>query len=361
MLTWFAFSLVWAYDASVAAGYLWYFAEVAIFLVIIATVPRDTDTVKLFVAMFVAGAVVSVAIGSVGLLRGTQPVEAEGRLSGAAGDPNYLAAALMPAVALTLGMASAAATRAGRYWSLAAVLPLVMGVAASQSRGGMVAAVVMAVVALVVFPRERWTILLCVCAVASVGATYFVANPAAWSASHMTSMGEADGTICGLLEVASRVTTRSSALDSTTSPLYRRHISRSPGDKHVRGILRGQELHNVYLGMVVEVGPLGLLLFLGVPLFCLRAAMAASRRYEAATMYGMSRLSRTALVALSGVLTTAVFLPNAADKRLWVLMALTVALSRVSRRVTGEPGNFAPAGVVGARPTSRLSRSPGRL
>lgn len=339
MLTWFALSLIWARDASVAAGYAWYFAEVVVFLVFIATVPRDVRTMKLFIAMFIVGGVISVLLGVVGVLRGDAAVEQGSRLQGGAGDPNYFAAALMPALALAIAMARVATSTAGRYWSLAATLPLIFGIAASQSRGALVAAAVMTIVALLMFPRGRWAIILCACAVSSVGATYFVMSPGAWTRvteDRYGGSGRED-----LWRVGTRVARDHPVLGvgldnfSIVSPSYLREAGSLT---YVRGIIRGQELHNVYLGMLVEVGPLGLLLFLSVPFVCVRCVLRASRRYESAGMHGMSVLSRASVVALSGALTTSVFLPNAADKRLWVLMALMVALSAVSRRL-GDDGD----------------------
>ena len=300
LLTWFALSLLWAYDVSTAAGYAWYFAEVAIFLVIIATVPRDASTVRLFFAMFVVGAVVSVAIGVGGVLRGDAAVEQGSRLQGGAGDPNYFAAALMPALALTIGMSRAATTRAGRYWSLAAALPLIFGVAASQSRGALVAAAVMAIVAIVVFPRERWAILLCVCAVVSVGATYFVMDPGAWNRITHDKYGGSGRE--DLWRVGTRIARDHPILGvgldnfGVVSPSY----VREPGSlSYVSGILRGQEPHNVYLGLLVEVGPLGLLLFLAradhLPASCVAGLAALSAGGHERHVRALTRRARRAV------------------------------------------------------------------
>jgi O-antigen ligase len=337
MLSWFVLSLLWAHDLSSATGYGWYFFEVAIFLVMIATVPRDTSTVKLFFAMFVVGAVISVFIGAAGAVRGDAAVEQGSRLQGGAGDPNYFAAALMPALAISIGLARAAVTRATRYWSLAATLPLIFGVAASQSRGAIVAGVVMAIVSLFVFPRERFAIVLCILAVVGIGSIYFMTDRGAWeriTTDQYGGSGRED-----LWRVGTRVYRDNPVLGVGLDNFSKVSVDylRQPGSlTYVKGIQRGQEVHNAYLAMLVEVGPLGLLLFLWAPFWCLASALAAAKRYQTAGMPGMSALSRATFVALCGTLTTSIFLPNAADKRLWVLMALIVALGAVARRVSEQ-------------------------
>ena len=119
MLSWMVLSLTWSADLGRAAS-SWYFIEVALFLLIVATVPRDPRTLRLFAGMIVVGAVVSVAIGFAGLAGGDAAVTQGSRLQGGAGDPNYFAAALLPALALALALARATPSRTARAWLLAA-------------------------------------------------------------------------------------------------------------------------------------------------------------------------------------------------------------------------------------------------
>lgn len=333
-LMWFAMSLLWARDIAAAAGYAWYFAEVAVFLLIVATVPQDQRTVRLFCAMFVVGALLSVAIGVIGLAGGSGSVQQGSRLQGGAGDPNYFAAALMPALAIALGLARASATPAARRLALLACLPLIVGVAASQSRGALVAVAVMTVAALIVFPRERRALVIGISLIFAIGGLYFVADPGAWNRITHDQYGGSGREDLWL--VASRVARDNPVLGvglanfEIVSPSYVREPGRLT---YVNGILRGQEPHNVYLGMLAEVGAIGLLAFLAIPFACLWLALDASRRYARGSQYPMSVLARASFVGLVGALTTSFFLPNAADKRLWILMGVVAALYRVSRVV----------------------------
>ena len=78
-------------------------------------------------------------------------------------------------------------------------------------------------------------------------------------------------------------------------------------------------------------------------------------------MGGMSALSRASFVGLCGALTTSIFLPNAADKRLWVLMALMVAIASVSQRVAVRESTRASwANDVSGPGVPRIALAPGR-
>lgn len=347
-LSWFALSLVWARDIGLAAGYAWYFAEVAAFLLIVATVSSDAATVKLFCAMFVLGALLSIAIGLAGLAGVSGSTIEEGsRLQGGAGDPNYFAAALMPALALALGLAAALESPARRFWALAASVPLVLGVAASQSRGALVAAAVMALAALVLFPEKRRALIAGLCTLAAVGGLYFALDQSAWNRITTDRYGGSGRQDLWL--VASRVARDHPVIGvglgnfEVVSPSYVREPGRLT---YVSGILRGQEPHNVYLAMLAEAGIIGLLLFVAVPGACLVLALRASRRYARAGMRGMSILARASCVALIGAMTTSFFLPNAADKRAWVLMGIAAGLAHASCRVRTRPAAAHPTPVI---------------
>jgi O-antigen ligase len=201
-----------------------------------------------------------------------------------------------------------------------------------------------------VFPRDRIAIVLCVLAVGGLGTTYLASNPEAWQRLTQDEHGGSGRE--DLWTVAARIARDNPILGvgiynyRVASPSY----VREPGAlRDVRLIVRGQEAHNVYLTMLVEVGPLGLLLYVSVPFLVLRAALRAGRRYDAVGRHDMSVLCRSAFVGLTGALTTSFFLPNPADKRLWVLMAVIVALANVALRITNARAREEPEAPLPAR------------
>src|SRR5690606_3229219 len=121
------------------------------FLVLVGGV-LERDHVRWLVTAFVIGATLSVLYGA--LQGGGAVVNEDGRFQAGSGDPNYLAAVLVPAITLALALC-VRASALKRSVLVGAVLMLVGGVAATQSRGGLIALAVAAAVALVIWRGRR--------------------------------------------------------------------------------------------------------------------------------------------------------------------------------------------------------------
>jgi O-antigen ligase len=110
-------------------------------------------------------------------------------------------------------------------------------------------------------------------------------------------------------------------------------------------------VHNVYLQMLVEVGIVGLALFLIVVANSLAASMRAARRFERREDYESAALGRAVFVGLIAALVASFFISNGSGFQIWVLLALGPLLLR-NAEAQDEP---APA----RAPTPALAR--GRL
>ena len=156
LLAWTTASLTWANDLSAAAGDLyWWFIAAAVFLVLVTTL-RDRRYVVGACWAIVIGALVSLAVAATVGTESDAVLAAQdaGRI-GTSGpqDPNYLAAALIPAAAIAAGLA--ALTRSGP-WRLVLILAmgvLGIGLLATGSRGGVVAAAFAVAASLLPGPR----------------------------------------------------------------------------------------------------------------------------------------------------------------------------------------------------------------
>jgi O-antigen ligase len=106
-----------------------------------------------------------------------------------------------------------------------------------------------------------------------------------------------------------------------------------------------RHLHNMYLGIAVEFGLIGLALFLGLIGYLLselRKAMksatdAATRCFAAALLFGFISW-----------LITSVFLPNQFNKFTWALIGISAALVRVARLETNAQASTAGSPIAGS-------------
>jgi O-antigen ligase len=346
MLLWASLSLLWAKDPGHASGEIWKWYVAAIVFAVVATTVLTAAHTRLILVGFVLGAVASVVIGFAGggLESSTDAIErataTEGRLQGGGGDPNYLAAGLVPAVVLAGALMAGTRRVVARAGLLAAMAILTLGFAATQSRGGLLAAAVVSVATLVVFRgRTRLYAVAITATILGAGALWFVAYPGAWE--RLTSFDDGGNGRTELWQVATRMAEEHPVAGVglgdflVRSPEY----VREPGSlESVRLIAERPHLvHNLYLQIQSELGVVGLALFAGVAVACMAAAWRAARLLDRAGEAAMGVAARAVLLAQLSMLVAGVFISYATDERLWLLLALGPALLAVARR-TGVPG-----------------------
>lgn len=340
LLVWLTLSLVWADRPGLAFGDVWVWYVAALVFLVIATTIEGPRHVRLIVAAFILGAVMSVAIGIAGgalQSSGTaidSATATEGRLQGGGGDPNYLAAGLVPAIVLAAGLAAGTRNLIAR-WAIAVTMGLLgLGLAATQSRGGILAAVAVVIAAFVVFRRRRAQVLGLVAAAAAVAGLWFASTPGAWE--RVTSFDGGGNGRTELWEVGWRMYGDHPATGVGLNNF--RHEApryvRKPGNLEFVELIaeRPRVVHNAYLQLLVETGVIGVLLFAAIGLGCLQAALLAARRFDASGDDELATLARSAFVALVGMLAASFFLSNGPDKRLWALFALGPALLGLAHR-----------------------------
>jgi O-antigen ligase len=291
---------------------------------------------------FVAGAVISVGIGVLGgavnTTAGPSP-ETGARLVGGSGDPNVLAAGLVPAIVLAFGLAAGSRHAGARLLVLPVVGILLFGLVASQSRGGLIAALVAAVAALTLARSRRGWVVMGMLWVAGMGAVSYVADPGAWQ--RLGDLGDSSGR-SELWSVASRMwqdhpvagVGLQGFLDNAggyvgdLGPLrYAEFITEQP---HV--------VHNSYLELLAETGIVGFALYASVVVLSLWSASLAVRGYEELGDAAMATLAKAVIVGLLALLTAAAFISSETDRRTWVLLALGPALLVAARRESARCG-----------------------
>jgi len=336
MLAFFAWTLIttiWAAEPANGVKIMPSYLEAGLIYVIVLTALASTQRVRLLALCFVFGVAASVMLGFLGgqtALGGA--LYEEGRLNGGMVDPNYLAVAIVAALALIGGLLPSIRTLPARWMmSTTLIVVLLVGLAATASRGGFVAAAAAVLAALCLQSRRRLQVFGFLCAGLAIAGVWFASHPAAFERVTTDKYGGSGRT--DLWQLAWRevqdhpITGVGSGNFAAAAGPYLREPGVLTGVKFIEG---GAEAHNVYLSLLAETGIIGLLLYLVVPLAGVRAAVVAGHRFEASGEYAAASLARGAATACIGVLTAGIFLSDAADKRLWVLYALGPALLAAS-------------------------------
>jgi O-antigen ligase len=340
LLAWVTMSISWAVDPSAAANEFWRWFEVAALFLIVATSFSERRYLLMLYVAFVAGALISVVAG---LLPGaaasttTLPTEA-GRFTGSYGDPNFLALGLVSAIALTVGLSAVYRDSGRRTLLLFSGAVLVVGLAATGSRGGVVAAAVSGLTALLVARGRRFAIVAMFATALAVGGLW-LATSSPGSLSRVrefnTGAGRTDlWTIAWRMSKANPVGGVGLNGYFKESPKYIRQPGRLPSGGHFTLSILDQPLvaHNTYLQMLAETGAVGLGLLVAVILAAMRATWMASRSFERLRDPALASLARATLIAQIGALSAATFISDYYDKRVWILLALGPALLAVAWR-----------------------------
>ena len=338
LLAWISLSLVWAESTEEAAGELWRWYLGALIVGVVVTSLRRPRDARLVVGGFVLGVVLSVLVGLINDGLGGAGAAAEtltsteGRLKGGLGDPNFLAAAIVPAIVLAAALMPTVRSSA-RWVLLACAGVLVVGLAATESRGGAVAAAGAFAAAIFVMPRQRRRVVAAALGIVLIGALYFAVYPKAFE--RITSSGDGSGR-ADLWQVAWRITAEHPAagVGLHNFTVYSPRYVRRPGAlKNVDLIAeRPHAVHNTYLELLTETGVIGIGLFLAVIVASLGAAWKAALMFERRGDQALGTLSRGVLVAAAGILVAAVFVSLGSDPVLWLLLALGPAMLAVAAR-----------------------------
>lgn len=335
-------SVVWARDAGQVGDELAKWYPALVIFAIVATAITDQRGVMLVVYGLAAGALLSVLIG-LGMPQLTDshhsvvPSQlAEGRMHGGEGDANLLAAVIVPTAVLLAGIFAVKRVWLTRCAIVGAILLLAVGLVATESRGGIVAALVAVLAAVGLFRERRGSVLWIAIMIAAVVAAAATASPEA--SQRLTLNDERLGSGRGdMWRIGYAISEDHPVLGVglgnyvTVAPAYAQQAgSLTAGDLVIPGNVT--VMHNTFLQLLVESGFIGLVLFSAVAWVCMRAALRATGEFADAGNAGMATFARTLVVAQIAALAASVFLYNGTDKRLWVLLALGPALANVAAR-----------------------------
>jgi O-antigen ligase len=328
LLAWSTLSVVWAQSHSTAlVGASRYAQDLVLLPILYAGVTSFTQ-VRRVAAAFVLGALFFTAVGAV-----TGSAVAGSRLGGALGDPNDTAAAM--AAAAVLGFALGAGERDSvvrrRSWFFAATLA-VLALVATASRGGLVALAVTAVVSVAVAGRWRRQATLAAASGAILVVVWFVLLAPSAARTHVSSDQTPRTTIW---MVAGRAIQANPILglgnNNFTSAAKNYLIQPGATARADQIITTPEPAHNTYLEIWADLGVVGILLFAGVVLYALRAALVAAAMLGRAGRHGDELLAKALVVAIVAMLAAYFFISYQYSKQLWLLFALAPAMLGAAR------------------------------
>lgn len=339
LLVWLVASLTWATTPSDGFDGLYMWVPPMILFAMVLTAVRTEQHVRWLTYAFVAGAVVSVVIGLVvnGLQSADSAIDSAtqqgGRLQGGAGDPNVLATGVVPAIALAAALIVATRAATVRIALGLAIVVLGAGLAATESRGGLIAMVIALIAAVAVAKGRRGAIIVLAMVTFGGAAAWFVNTPSGWD--RITSFDGGGNGRSDLWNVGWDMAKDHPLAGVGLGNYQDRAVEyvRRPREIQFVDIIaeKPHVVHNTYLQLMAETGVIGLLLFLAVAGAALAASLRAARQYDARGDDGMATLARALFVAIVAVLGASIFLTNGHDSRLWLLFGLAPALVALSR------------------------------
>ncbi len=338
LLVWITVSTAWTPDPRAARLELIYWGVAAIVLDIVATSLTTRRQVVGVIAAFLVGALISAVIGLASGSAAAKAGSEASRLTGSFADPNFLAAGLVPALALAVGLGAVLRSARARYLLLAASAVLAIGLAATGSRGGIIAAIVAVLVTLFVMRGRRLPVVgMILAAVAISGFWIATSSPGTWDRVREfdTGNGRVDlWTIAWRMSKANPVTGVGLYGFKDESANYFRQPGRLPSGQEAAPLILEQphEAHNTYLQALAETGFIGLGLLLGVIFGALRASLAAASRFELGGDPRFAALARGVFIAQVACLTASLYISNPYDRRTWILLGLGPAMLAVATR-----------------------------
>lgn len=349
---WITLSAAWAQSPGTAgtqAGYYWLAA--AVLLVVLTTVRTSREATIVALAFVIGGvlaAVVGLASGGLSTTTATAQTTVSGRLTGGGGDPNLQAAAFVASIFVTVGLFSLYRSRGVRILLTLAVTLITIAFFATESRGGLIALAVAAIVAIVVSPRVQrrriigLVLLMALIAVVALGGKH-------GALSRITDLGGGTSGRNDIWGVAAMVFKQHPIIGvgannfSVVEPNYALDLRNATYVGYIAETPLVIPAHNSYLQMLADLGIVGLVAYLAAILACLRSYWQAVRLFDRTGRPAHAQLARACLMGTIGFLTAIFFITDGWDWRLWMLLGLGPALLTLARRTAPVPDHAPPA------------------
>lgn len=211
---------------------------------------------------------------------------------------------------------------------------LVIGVVASESRGGLLASGGAAIAAMFLFKRQRLVVGTVLGVIVGIGLLVFATNP---GALHRVTNFNGGGTgRSDLWRIAWRVGDAHPVVGVGLNNFiaYEGEYVREPGTLTSVALIadRPHVVHNMYLEAFTETGTVGFLLVIAVIGGILSSGLRAVKAFDASGQGDLATLARAVVVAEISILIALIFLSDGPDQRYWILFGISAAMLGMAPR-----------------------------
>jgi O-antigen ligase len=340
-IAWTALTAVWAPEpGAVAESLTRYIPNLLLLPIVFSAVERERDVLWILAA-FVFGTLISTGYG-VFISPTDADAAAEGRISGAGADPDYLSASLVASMAVcTAVMATRRFSVAARGICAVALVLLFVSLVMTASRTGMVALLLATAFAVFTAGRgRRLPATIVVSLMLVVGAVYITQAAPAHIRERLQEIDTSGTGRTDIWKVATRVI-EAHPIGGIGSGNF---VTQSVHYLFEAGHVKRSDLivdtpkvtHNIYLGFWAELGIVGLVLFLCIAGTVVHCALRAARIFQNLGDRRLELVSRGVAVAMAGQLTASFFVSYQYEKALWLMLSVGPALLALSRRAERE-------------------------
>jgi O-antigen ligase len=335
-LTWTFASALWAADEGRAFYSAFQVFQVLLLLLIVFTAISEQRHLHWIVWAFIAGAVLSALVGLSGV---TAPEDygttgASRRLTGGIGDPNDLAAVLVPALVLSLFAQAVVRAALARWLLLSSTVVMALAILMTQSRGGLVASGVALLAMVLLSGPVRARAITGALIVAAAGVSYYTLVAPPEALSRISDFGTGSGRT-NLWAVALEAFEKNPVTGVGGGNFTVVEQIFATGDVHLERtshVIGSAVVHNTYLHVLAELGAVGLALFgtliLGSLIIAWRAVRALARSGDRQT----ELLGRGLMIGMIGMLAAFFFLSAQYEKQLPLMLGTLIALSSLAAR-----------------------------
>jgi O-antigen ligase len=335
---WAFTSALWAQDAGAAVSSSLRYAQNVLLVFIVYSALRKPRDLRWLVWAFVAGALISLILAFAGGPTASATGSGSYRLSGrfGAGDPNYFAALLLPAIVFAAFLLVAERDRATRIALLGLAFLFTIGLLQTESRGGIVALAATGVAAPFLAGRMiRGRALVATALVAIVGVTYFGVVASSASRARVTRLSQQDSSgrndlwRIGLAMAGDHLVLGVGSGNFTlVSPRY---AARSFDIVNVDYVVDTPKVtHNTYLNVLDELGLPGLVIFAAIVAGAFATALAAIRSFTRSGDLATEMVARAIVLGSVGMLVASFFFSGLYQKQLWLFIGAALALASMA-------------------------------